>query len=75
MFDNAYTAYPLCAPSRAAMLSGRYASAIEVYDNAAELRAGVPTAVHSLRAAGYHTVVAGRCTSSAPISSTASRSG
>ncbi len=60
VFDSAYTAYPLCAPSRASMLSGRYASSIEVYDNAAELRAGLPTAVHSLRAAGYHTAVAGK---------------
>ncbi|MEA2146208.1 MAG: choline-sulfatase, partial [Solirubrobacteraceae bacterium] len=60
VFDSAYSAYPLCAPSRAAMLCGRYASAVEVWDNAAELRAGTPTAVHALRAAGYHTAVAGK---------------
>jgi choline-sulfatase len=60
VFDSAYTPFPLCAPARAAMLTGRYASEVGVYDNAAELRAGAPTVVHALRAAGYHTAVAGK---------------
>lgn len=60
VFDSAYTPFPLCAPARAAMLTGRHASAIGVYDNATELRAGVPTVAHALRAAGYHTAVAGK---------------
>jgi choline-sulfatase len=60
VFDSAYTPFPLCAPARAAMLTGRYASEVGVYDNAAELRAGAPTLVHALRAAGYHTAVAGK---------------
>ncbi|MGH2856808.1 MAG: sulfatase-like hydrolase/transferase, partial [Solirubrobacteraceae bacterium] len=60
VFDSAYTAYPLCAPARAAMLTGRFASRVGVYDNAAELRAGAPTLAHALRAAGYHTAVAGK---------------
>jgi choline-sulfatase len=59
-FESAYTPFPLCAPARAAMLAGRYASRLGVYDNAAELRAGAPTVVHALRAAGYHTAVSGK---------------
>jgi len=60
VFDSAYTAFPLCAPARVAMLTGRYASRLGVYDNAAEFRAGAPTVVHALRAAGYHTAVSGK---------------
>jgi choline-sulfatase len=60
VFESAYTPFPLCAPARASMLTGRFASSVGVYDNAAELRAGAPTVVHALRAAGYHTAVAGK---------------
>ena len=42
------------------MLTGRYASGVGVYDNAAELAAGTPTVVHALRAAGYDTSLAGK---------------
>jgi choline-sulfatase len=60
VFDAAYCASPLCAPSRAAMLCGRRSSAIGVFDNAAELPASVPTFVHALRVAGYRTCLAGK---------------
>jgi choline-sulfatase len=60
VFERAYCASPLCAPSRFAMLTGRRASAIGAFDNAAELPAATPTVVHLLRAAGYHTVLAGK---------------
>ncbi len=60
VFDAAYCASPLCAPSRAAMLCGRHASALEVFDNAAELRASVPTVAHWFRAAGYRTCLSGK---------------
>jgi choline-sulfatase len=60
VFENAYCASPLCAPSRFALLTGRRPSAIAAYDNAAELPAGTPTIAHVLRAAGYETTLAGK---------------
>ena len=52
VFENAYCNFPLCAPSRASLMSGRLASRIGVYDNAAEFPAAVPTMAHGLRALG-----------------------
>jgi choline-sulfatase len=60
VFEHAYCNFPLCAPSRAALMSGRLASRVEVYDNAAEFRASVPTVAHGLRALGYRTCLAGK---------------
>jgi choline-sulfatase len=60
VFESAYCASPLCAPSRFALLAGRRPSSIGAYDNAAELRAGTPTIAHVLRAAGYQTTLSGK---------------
>ena len=60
VFDAAYCNSPLCAPSRAAFMSGRLPSATGAYDNAAEFRADVPTFAHHLRRAGYLTVLSGK---------------
>ena len=60
VFENAYCNFPLCAPSRASLMSGRLASRIGVYDNAAEFPASVPTMAHGLRALGYATCLVGK---------------
>src|SRR5580693_6887262 len=75
VFDSAYTPFPLCAPARSAMVTGRLASDIGVFDNAAELAATVPTLAHALRGTGTTLPWPARCTSSGPTSSTASSTG
>jgi choline-sulfatase len=59
-FVNAYTASPLCAPARAALMSGQLPSRTRVYDNAAEFASSIPTFAHHLRRAGYRTVLSGK---------------
>jgi choline-sulfatase len=60
VFESAYCPSPLCAPARAALLTGRLPSRIGVFDNAAELKASEPTVMHRLRAAGYDTCLSGK---------------
>ncbi|MBV8793354.1 MAG: choline-sulfatase [Hyphomicrobiales bacterium] len=60
VFDNAYCASPLCAPSRASFMSGLLPSRTQVYDNAAEFAADIPTFAHGLRARGYRTILSGK---------------
>lgn len=60
VFANAYCSYPLCAPSRFSMMTGRLPSRIKAYDNASEFPAAVPTIAHYLRAAGYYTCISGK---------------
>jgi choline-sulfatase len=60
LFENAYCNSPLCAPSRASLMTGRLASRIGAYDNASEFPAGLPTLAHRLRAQGYLTCLAGK---------------
>ncbi len=59
-FDAAYCNFPLCAPSRFSLMSGRLPSAIGAWDNAAEFPAAIPTLAHYLDLAGYRTVLAGK---------------
>jgi len=59
-FSNAYTASPLCAPARAAFMSGQLPSRTGVYDNAAEFASSTPTFAHHLRRAGYQTCLSGK---------------
>ncbi|WP_024589142.1 choline-sulfatase [Aliihoeflea sp. 2WW] len=59
-FAANYTASPLCAPGRAAFMSGQLPSRTRVYDNAAEFPSAIPTFAHHLRSAGYHTALSGK---------------
>ena len=60
VFENAYTNFPLCVPSRCSMMAGRYANSIGLWDNAIEMPASVPTLAHHLREQNYHTVLCGK---------------
>lgn len=60
VFDCAYCNFPICAPSRYSMLSGRLPSAIEAFDNATEFPASIPTLAHYLLAMGYSTTLCGK---------------
>ncbi len=60
LFEHAYCNFPLCAPSRASLISGVLASDTGVFDNGAELAASMPTLAHRLRARGYRTALAGK---------------
>ncbi len=60
VFDAAYCNFPLCAPARYALMSGRLPSAIAAWDNAAEFSAEIPTFAHYLGALGYRTALAGK---------------
>ena len=55
VFENAYCNYPICAPARFSLMSGRLPSRIGAYDNATELKSEIPTFAHYLRMADYRT--------------------
>ena len=59
-FDAAYTAFPLCAPGRACMMTGRHASEIGAWDNGALLAADQVSLAHYVSSAGYDTVLSGK---------------
>ena len=60
IFDAAYCASPLCAPSRFALMSGQLPSRTGAYDNAAHMPADCPTMAHYLRNLGYQTSLVGK---------------
>jgi choline-sulfatase len=59
-FDAAYSPCPVCAPARAAMMTGKHTSTIGAWDNAAPWGCDEPTLPHYLTLAGYDTVLSGK---------------
>lgn len=59
-FDAAYCNSPLCAPSRAAFMTGRLAHSVGAWNNGLVLSSDLPTWAHYLSAAGYQTVLTGK---------------
>lgn len=59
-FANHYSNNPLCVPSRASMLTGKYSPEIAVYDNANEISSSFPTMPHFMRTLGYQTFLSGK---------------
>lgn len=59
-FDAAYCNSPMCVPSRASFLTGRYAHEIGVWDNSDRIRGEFPTFGSYFEAAGYDTLLCGR---------------
>ena len=59
-FDAAYSPCPVCAPARASLMTGKYVSNLDAYDNASSFSCEEPTFAHYLTLAGYDTVLAGK---------------
>lgn len=57
---NAFTCQPVCAPARAALQTGRFATATGVYRNGIALSPSTPTLATYLGTAGYETAYIGK---------------
>lgn len=60
VFENAYTACPICVPARMSFMTGQYVHQIGAWDNGSPLPGSTPTIGSYLEAAGYDTVLCGR---------------
>ncbi len=59
-FENAYCNNPVCAPSRASLLTGLLSSEVGAYDNGAPFASEIPTIGHYLISLGYTTTLTGK---------------
>jgi hypothetical protein len=59
-FRSAYCASPVCAPARAALMTGRFASDVDAYGNTLVFQGDAPTWGNYLRDAGYNCWATGK---------------
>jgi choline-sulfatase len=59
-FENCYCSSPICLPARMSFMTGLHVHQHGAYDNGSSPSSEIPTFAHSLAAAGYETVIAGR---------------
>lgn len=59
-FRNCATANPICAPARAALLTGRYSRQVGMLAMSGDLSRDIPTYPQALRGAGYRTAGIGK---------------
>jgi arylsulfatase A-like enzyme len=59
-FENAFTCQPVCAPARASLQTGLYATSTGVYRNGIALSPDAPTVARYFGAAGYETGYIGK---------------
>ena len=60
VFENCYCNFPICGPSRASMHAMQMPFAIDMFDNASEFSADIPTFCHYLRQLGYRVELSGK---------------
>ncbi len=60
VFRNCYSQNPLCVPSRASLLAGKYSKNLGIYENRHIMEANSPTLPRILSQNGYNTCVIGK---------------